>query len=93
MSNVCTQTEYSPEGPCVTVQGHCVHLHCWVRFSQLRLACCRLLTLSEDGHTVCKIALELLCPAITVPGVGQSCLGLITGLAETLSPMSPKQLC
>lgn len=36
--------------------------------------------------------LELLCPGIVVPGVGQSCLGLITGLAGTISHMSPKQL-
>lgn len=43
---------------------------------------CRLLILSEGGHTVCKIALELLCPGITVSSVGQRFLGLIPGLAK-----------
>lgn len=38
MSSVCTQMECSLEGPCVTVQGHPVHLLCQVRFSQLKLA-------------------------------------------------------
>lgn len=54
MSSVCSQTEALWKGPCVAVQGHCVHLQ--VRFFQLRLAHCTLLTLSAGGHSVHRSA-------------------------------------
>lgn len=47
-----------------------VHIYT-ARSGFLTSAHCRLLTLSEGGHTESRVALELLCPGITVPGVGQ----------------------